>query len=178
MSWNPAANNNSFTDTSSNNNNRFVDTSKFLNLNYNSSPFTYTSDTSSAGLNDPIPTSGSFMDSMKTKGNPYSSSTGGAAKGFDTLGWFGAGAQGLSAIGSLMQAYNGAKQVQLGRDTFNFQKSAFNQDAANQAKMVNSELEDRQKSRISSTGNGNALGAYEGLDSYMNKNRVSVSQLG
>jgi hypothetical protein len=105
-----------------------------------------------------------------------SNSVGGPpAKGFDTLGMFGAGAQGLSALGSLLQAYNGSKQVQLGRDSFNFQKSAYNQDSANQAKMVNSELEDRQKSRISSTGNNNANNVYEGLDSYLNKNRVTVA---
>lgn len=95
-------------------------------------------------------------------------------KGFDTLGLFGAGAQGLSAIGSLMQAYNGAKQVQLGRDTFNFQRNAFNQDSANQAKTINMELEDRQRARIGSTGNNNANNVYESLDSYLNKNRVTV----
>lgn len=129
--------------------------------------------------------SGSYMD-LSNFGTPtkqtfgstnYSSGKAGGAKGFDTLGLFGAGAQGLSALGSLLQAYNGAKQLKLGQDTFKFQKNAFNQDAANQAKMVNSELEDRQKSRISSTGNNNSAGVYEGLDSYLNKNRVTVNQL-
>jgi hypothetical protein len=99
------------------------------------------------------------------------------AKGFDTLGWFGAGAQGLSALGSLLQAYNGSKQVKLGRDSFNFQKSAYNQDSANQAKMVNSELQDRQQSRISSTGNNNANGVYDSLGSYMDRNRVTVNPI-
>lgn len=101
----------------------------------------------------------------------------GGTKGMDTLGMFGAASAGISALGSLLQAYNGAKQVKLGRDSFNFQKSAFNQDSANQAKMVNSELEDRQKSRISSTGNNNAGNVYESLDSYLNKNRVTANPL-
>lgn len=98
-------------------------------------------------------------------------------KGFDSLKMFGAGAQGLSALGSLVQAYNGYKQIQLGRDAFNFSKSAYNQDTANQSRLVNSELEDRQKSRISSTGNNNAGGVYESLGSYMNKNRVSANPI-
>ena len=97
--------------------------------------------------------------------------------GFDSLKMFGAGAQGLSALGSLLQAYNGYKQLQLGRDAFNFGKSAYNQDTANQARLINSELEDRQKSRISSTGNNNANGTYESLGSYMNKNRVSANPI-
>ena len=108
-----------------------------------------------------------------------SSSFGGGMedKGFDSLKMFGAGAQGLSALGSLVQAYNGYKQLQLGRDAFNFGKSVYNQDTANQARLVNSELEDRQKARISSTGNNNAGGAYESLGSYMNKNRVSANPI-
>lgn len=114
----------------------------------------------------------------KPKANPFGFSPAGdggsVGGGFDTLGLFGAGAQGLSALGSLLQAYNGSKQAKLGRDSFNFQKGAYNQDSANQAKMVNSELEDRQKSRISSTGNNNANNVYESLGSYMDKNRVTV----
>ena len=162
------------------NNNGFVDTSKYLNMDYNSSPVNFSGDTSSAGYNAPIPTSDSFMNSMKTKANPWDSSTGtggGAGKGFNTLGMFGAASQGLSALGSLVQAYNGYKQIQLGRDAFNFSKATYNQDTANQSRLVNSELEDRQKARISSTGNNNSNGAYESLGSYMNKNRVSANPI-
>lgn len=116
----------------------------------------------------------------KTKANPFgfmsagNGSTAKTAKGFDSIGLFGAASQGLSALGSLVQAYNGYKQIQLGRDAFNFSKATYNQDTANQSRLVNSELEDRQKARISSTGNNNANGAYESLGSYMDKNRVSA----
>ena len=91
MSWNPA-----FT-----NNNSFIDTSKYLKMDYK--PLDFSGDTSSTGLNDPIPNSDSFMNSMKTKGNAWGSSGGGMEdKGFDSLKMFGAGAQGLSALGSLV----------------------------------------------------------------------------
>jgi hypothetical protein len=91
---------------------------------------------------------------------------------FSSLKLFGAASQGLSALGSLLQAYNGSKQLQLGRDAFNFQKSSYNQDSSNQATLVNSELQDRQSSRISSTGNNNANGVYDSLGSYMDRNKV------
>lgn len=94
-----------------------------------------------------------------------------------SLKTFGTASQGLSALGSLLQAYNGYKQLQLGQDAFDFQKSAYNQDATNQATLVNSELEDRQKARISSTGNNNANGVYESLGTYLPKNRVAAKQL-
>ena len=164
-----------------------TDYSKFLSMGDYIKPSTSTlgsfgSDTNytSGDLNFAAPDSGSFMDSMQSKGNPWGSTTGsggGASKGFNTLGLFGAGAQGLSALGSLMQAYTGSQQLKLGRDSFNFQKGAFNQNSANQARLTNSELEDRQRSRISGTGNNNANNVYEGLDSYMAKNRVSVNPI-
>jgi len=83
----------------------------------------------------------------------------------------------MQGLGALLQAYNGYKQLQLGQDAFDFQKKSYNQDTSNQAKLVNSELEDRQKSRISSTGNNNANGVYESLASYMAKNAVNAQQL-
>jgi hypothetical protein len=98
-------------------------------------------------------------------------------KGFDSMKFFGNAANGLTGLGAMLQAYNGYKQVQLGRDAFDFSKSTYNQDSANQARMVNSELEDRQRSRIGSTGNNNANGTYESLGSYMDKNRVSAKSL-
>lgn len=105
-------------------------------------------------------------------------SAGGDNKGgFDSMKFFGNAANGLTGLGAMLQAYNGYKQVQLGRDAFDFSKSTYNQDSANQARMVNSELEDRQKSRIASTGNNNANGTYESLGSYMDKNRVSAKSL-
>lgn len=151
----------------------------YLNMDYNPSPVNFSTDS----INTPITNSQSFSESVKAAAKPkmYTPSILGsdtpATGGFDSLKMFGAGADGLSALGSLVQAYNGYKQLQLGRDAFNFGKSAYNQDTANQARLVNSELEDRQKSRISSTGNNNANGTYESLGSYMNKNRVSANPI-
>jgi hypothetical protein len=98
----------------------------------------------------------------------------GGKGGFDSLKFFGNASQGLSGLGALLQAYNGYKQVQLGRDAFDFQKSSYNQDSSNQARLVNSELQDRQAARISSTGNNNAGGVYDSLGSYMDRNKVSA----
>lgn len=172
---------------------RFLDD---LNTKFNSQSLTGLNSyaPSSSGAVTGTGNSSSFFDSMNnfgkdtTSSDPFAFSSAnsvggggakkvGGTKGMDTLGMFGAASAGISALGSLLQAYNGAKQVKLGRDSFNFQKSAFNQDSANQAKMVNSELEDRQKSRISSTGNNNAGNVYESLDSYLNKNRVTANPL-
>lgn len=155
-------------------------------------PYTYSGDTSNLGsgttpTNTPI-NNGSFTDALnglgKPKVNPFGfmpagdgSAVGDNKDGFDSMKFFGNAANGLTGLGAMLQAYNGYKQVQLGRDAFDFSKSTYNQDSANQARMVNSELEDRQRARIGSTGNNNANGTYESLGSYMDKNRVSAKSL-
>jgi len=53
----------------------------------------------------------------------------------------------LSGVGSLASAYNAYKQYQLGRDTFNHNKAAFNVNLANQAKVTNAQITDRERRR-------------------------------
>jgi hypothetical protein len=88
----------------------------------------------------------------------------------DTMSTLSGLAQGA---GSLWSAYNAAKQFGLAKDQFKFSKNAFNANFANQAKMINSQLEDRQRARIGGTGDNNAAGNYESLDTYMAKNKVN-----
>jgi hypothetical protein len=157
-------------------------------MDYNPSPVNFSGDTASTdSINAPITDSQSFAESVKALAKPkmYTPSILGSdtpvstkdTGGFDSLKMFGAGAQGLSALGSLLQAYNGYKQLQLGRDAFDFGKSTYNQDTANQARLTNSELEDRQRARIGSTGNNNANGTYESLEAYMARNRVTANPI-
>jgi hypothetical protein len=88
----------------------------------------------------------------------------------DTMSTLSGLAQGA---GSLWSAYNAAKQFGLAKDQFKFSKNAFNANFANQAKMINSQLEDRQRARIGGTGDNNAAGNYESLGTYMAKNKVN-----
>lgn len=74
-------------------------------------------------------------------------------------------------FGNVMGGFNalaGLKQLGLAEDTFKFNKEAFSTNLSNQAKTINSQLEDRQRARIASSPD-----SYESLSSYMDKNRVS-----
>ena len=165
------------------NNNRFVDPSKYLNMDYNPSPVNFSTDS----INTPITNSQSFSESVKAAAKPkmytpsiLGSDTPASTKdtgGFDSLKFFGNAANGLAGLGGLLQAYNGYKQLQLGRDAFDFGKRTYNQDTANQARLTNAELEGRHRALIGSTGNNNADGMYESLDSYMAKNRVTANPI-
>lgn len=84
----------------------------------------------------------------------------------------------LSGLGGLGQAYTGFKTLGIAEDELDFNKGVFNTNLANQAKSINSQLEDRQRSRIASTGDNNASGNYESLKSYMDKNAVSGKAIG
>lgn len=87
---------------------------------------------------------------------------------FDQGGGFGNVMGGFNALAGGVNAYTGLKQLGLAEDTFKFNKEAFSTNLANQAKTINSQLEDRQRGRIA-----NNPGAYESLATYMDKNRVS-----
>jgi hypothetical protein len=171
MSWNPSANNNngSFVDSFTNYGKPKKVTLPF-SPTVNSSPESAAYSPTAVGNTSSI-LGGTDPTSLLTSKEPP------PATGFDSLKFFGSAGQGLAGLGAMLQAYNGYKQTQLGRDTFDFQKSSYNQDSANQAKMVNSELQDRQQSRIASTGNNNANGVYDSLGSYMDRNKVSAKPL-
>ena len=75
---------------------------------------------------------------------------------------------GINAISQGIGAYTGLRQLSLAKDSFNFNKGVTETNLANQAKTVNTNLEDRQRARIASNPN-----AYQSLSEYMNKNAVS-----
>lgn len=67
---------------------------------------------------------------------------------FDFGGQGGANiAAGIQGVGSLANAYMAYKQFQLGKKTLAQNKSAFNLNAANQAKITNAQIEDRARRR-------------------------------
>lgn len=54
---------------------------------------------------------------------------------------------GINAIGSLANAYNAYRQYQLGKDTLRQNRAAFNTNLANQAKVTNAQIDDRELRR-------------------------------
>ena len=81
----------------------------------------------------------------------------------NTSGWAPTAVQGLS---SLAQWQSGNKAAALARDQFNFAKRMAQTNLANQAKLLNTAMEDRQNARRS------ASGSYQDTASYMNENKV------
>jgi hypothetical protein len=123
-------------------------------------------------------------------GNPLSSLTGagntagGGAGGFnfDTLfggkdqaGALGLGFDFLSGIAEFKLLND---QLSLQEDQFDFQKGFANRNLQNQAKSVNTQLEDRQNARLQSTGDSSVGGTnYEALDTFLDKNALSEKKI-
>ena len=59
---------------------------------------------------------------------------------------------GLQTLSGLANAYTGYKALGLAEDQFNFAKNQSNRDFTSQAQTYNTELEDRQRARLSQTG--------------------------
>lgn len=59
-----------------------------------------------------------------------------------------------SALMGLYGAYNAHKQLGLAKDTLNFNKEQYYTNLNNQRKMVNSQLEDRQRRRVAQAQDG------------------------
>jgi hypothetical protein len=76
---------------------------------------------------------------------------------------------GIGALSGLAGAYLGWQQFNLAKDQLAQNKKIFNLNFGNQAKMVNTQLEDRQRANV----RGNPA-AYESVDSYMAKNAVQT----
>jgi len=88
------------------------------------------------------------------------------ADGTQSQGWGGIAVGGAQALGNL---YMGMQQYNLAKDALANNKDQFERNYAAQRTTTNGQLEDRQRSRI----NSSAPGAYESVDSYMNKHRVA-----
>lgn len=75
---------------------------------------------------------------------------------------------GFDVLSGAVNAYTGLQQLNLAKDSFNFNKGVTTTNLANQAKTINTQLEDRQRARLASNPN-----AYQSLSEYMKKNSVS-----
>lgn len=88
---------------------------------------------------------------------------GGSKNGFSLGEW--------TKLGTgVANAYLGYQNLKLGRDQFDFSKSSFNTNLANQAKLINSQIEDRYRARQQFEG-GSTLQAD--LDAYTESRKVS-----
>lgn len=77
-------------------------------------------------------------------------------------------ATGLNALSGITQAYTGLQQLSLARDSFAFNRDLATTNLSNQARTVNTQLEDRQVRRLDAQGRD-----YSSLSSYLQKSRVS-----
>lgn len=80
----------------------------------------------------------------------------------------GYGGLALGAMGGLASTFLGMKQYGLAKDTLAQNKMQFQKNYDSQKTLTNANLEDRQRARVASS----SIGAYESVDSYMNKNRI------
>ena len=87
------------------------------------------------------------------------------ADGSQTQGWGGLAFGAAQGLGSL---YMGMKQYGLGKQQLAFQQDSFNKNFEVQKQMTNSQLEDRQRSRVASNS-----GAYQSVGDYMKQNGVA-----
>jgi len=76
------------------------------------------------------------------------------------------------------QAYLGYKGLKLGEKQFDFSKGAFNVNLANQAKLINTEMEARQRARLETSGQyagreGGQAELQSDLQSYLKPRQVS-----
>lgn len=101
------------------------------------------------------------------------STLGAAAPGADWFskeGMFGANGWAGPAAGiasGLLQGFMGMQNYGLAKDQLALQREAYETNTLNQKKMVNGQLEDRQRARVASNS-----GAYQSVNDYMDKNRI------
>jgi hypothetical protein len=86
------------------------------------------------------------------------------ANGVQQQGW---GAPLLGAISGIGQSWLGMQQLDLARDQFALKKDLAMTNLANQQKLTNASLEDRQRARLGANPTG-----YQSVGDYMKKNGV------
>lgn len=74
---------------------------------------------------------------------------------------------GLGVAKGIADSWLAMQQLDLAKDSFSFQKDAFNKQYENQRTLTNSRLEDRQHARLSANPDG-----YQSVGDYMNKHGV------
>ncbi len=103
----------------------------------------------------------------------FSGGQGGGSDFFSMETMFGNGKQvgvlptAIGGLSALTSGFMGYQNYQLAKDQLAFQKEAYAKNHANQVKMTNAQLRDRQAARHAANPQ-----AYESADSYMNKNEV------
>ena len=91
--------------------------------------------------------------------------------GKDNTGVLGLGFDFLSGLSNYKLL---SDQLDLSQDQFDFSKAFANRNLQNQAKTINTQLEDRQNARLGSVGDSAISGTgYESLESYLDANRIS-----
>ena len=129
-------------------------------------PFTQV-DTSGIGKDWTSTPSGNWFDSLKGWGGKAVSSfmpkINAETGKMETLGWGMPALQGLSSLGNM---YLGMKNYGLAKDQLRTQKDQFAMNYANQVKTLNTDMEDRARSRAIASRNA------ESPESYMARNRI------
>lgn len=103
----------------------------------------------------------------------FSGGNGGGNDFFSMETMFGDGKQAgviptaIGGLSALTSGFMGYQNYQLAKDQLAFQKEAYAKNHANQVKMTNAQLRDRQAARHAANPQ-----AYESADSYMQKNEV------
>ena len=114
----------------------------------------------------------SMLDFQSVSSTPNMGGIGGQQSDWMT-DWFGGKNQvgyvptALAGVSALSNAYTGFQNFKLAEDQLNFQKDSFNKNFANQTKLTNAALRDRQAARYSANPE-----AYQNPDDYMAKNKV------
>lgn len=124
-------------------------------------------DTSGMGKDWTSTPSGNWFDSLKGFGskaaNSFMPKINPETGKMNTLGWGMPALQGLSSLGNL---YLGMKNYGLAKDQLRTQKDQFNMNYNNQKQLLNTQMEDRQ--RTEAGGSSKA----ESVESYMARNRI------
>ena len=89
--------------------------------------------------------------------------------GETTQGW---GMPAIQGIGALAGSYLGYQQLKLGQSQLEQNKKIFNLNFGAQAQTLNTRMEDRQRSMISSAGTG--ADKLESVDAYMAKHAIKT----
>lgn len=76
----------------------------------------------------------------------------------------------ISGLTGAASAYLGYQQMKLGKSQLEQNKKIFNLNFSNQAQSINTQLEDRQRSRVAGSAGGSSQA--ESVESYMAKNAI------
>lgn len=105
----------------------------------------------------------SIFDSIFNKESMFG---GASPSGAQTGGWV---MPAVNILGGIFSMNQGKKAEAFAKDQLKEQRRQFDMNYGAQKQSINTELEDRQRARVASAGGS---GAYESVDSYLDKNRI------